>query len=68
MYIIFSDSVTGEKAANFATVFDFGGILGSIIAGIISDRYKSPGLVCSVSFILAAPAVRSAKVDVIMFL
>ena len=52
-----SDDYSGSKSSDLATVFDVGGIFGSITAGLISDRTKSPGLVCTGSFIIAIPAV-----------
>ena len=52
-----SDNYSGSKSSDLATVFDVGGIVGSITAGLISDRTKSPGLVCTGSFIIAIPAV-----------
>ena len=46
-----------EYAADLSTLFDFGGIVGGVIAGVVSDKTNSPALICEVMFVLAAPLV-----------
>jgi len=52
-------NVTSEDAAYFATLFDVGGILGGVIAGIASDRTGRPATACAVMIILAIPSMFS---------
>ena len=56
-YLFISGHYGPEKSADLATVFDVGGILGSIAAGAISDVTRGPGTTCAVMLTLAAPAV-----------
>jgi len=51
--------VTSEDAAYFATLFDVGGIVGGVIAGIASDRTGRPATACAAMVILAIPAMWS---------
>ncbi|XP_048589045.1 glucose-6-phosphate exchanger SLC37A2 isoform X2 [Nematostella vectensis] len=44
-----------EKAADLATFFDFGGIIGGIIAGVISDKTNCSGITVVVMLILGGP-------------
>jgi len=51
--------VTSEDAAYFATLFDVGGIVGGIIAGVASDRTGRPASACAIMIILAIPSMWS---------
>ena len=47
-----------STAANLSTLFDVGGILGGIAAGLISDITGKPASTCAVMLIAAIPSVR----------
>jgi OPA family glycerol-3-phosphate transporter-like MFS transporter 1/2 len=49
--------VNAEEAAILSTIFDIGGILGGIIAGLVSDRTGKPASTCGVMLILAMPCM-----------
>lgn len=44
-----------EKSADLSTLFDFGGIVGAIAAGMISDYSGMSASTCSGMLIVAAP-------------
>lgn len=44
-------------SADMATLFDVGGIVGAVIAGIMSDKSDMPASTCAVMLVLAAPMV-----------
>ena len=46
-----------EKSADISTLFDVGGIVGGILAGVISDYYGGRATTCAVMLIIAAPVV-----------
>lgn len=46
-----------EKSADVSTLFDVGGIVGGIAAGLISDNFGGRATTCAVMLILAAPVV-----------
>lgn len=48
-------------SADMATLFDVGGIVGAIVAGIASDKSEMPASTCAVMLILAAPMVSFSK-------
>lgn len=48
-------SLGPEDSANLSTLFDFGGILGAIAAGVISDYSGMSACTCSAMLILAVP-------------
>merc|ERR1719189_2119530 len=48
---------TSEDAAYFATLFDIGGILGGIMAGIATDYSGKSASVCSIMLIAAIPSL-----------
>ncbi|KAH9492848.1 hypothetical protein Btru_023858 [Bulinus truncatus] len=54
-YISEKTTVSASDAAYTSTIFDAGGILGGILAGYLSDRYKMRGLVCFIFLIAVAP-------------
>lgn len=52
---LFLATLGAELSADLSTLFDFGGILGAIAAGMISDYSGMSACTCSVMLILAAP-------------
>ncbi|XP_028160198.1 glucose-6-phosphate exchanger SLC37A2 [Ostrinia furnacalis] len=57
MYIKSSTHLTPKQSADLSTVFDVGGIVGAITAGLLADRSRSPATVCAAFYVLCAPAV-----------
>lgn len=56
-YIASSTKKNSELSAYLSTPFDFGGVFGSILAGYLSDRYNTNGIICNVMLALAIPGV-----------
>lgn len=56
-FISLSTQNNSEKSAYLSTPFDMGGILGAIVAGYLSDRYKANGITCTVMLVLAIPSM-----------
>ncbi|CAK9293864.1 unnamed protein product [Gordionus sp. m RMFG-2023] len=56
-YISASSSLDPGKAAILASIFDFGGILGGIVAGYISDRTEASATVCAFMLALSCPLI-----------
>ncbi|CAL1542317.1 unnamed protein product [Lymnaea stagnalis] len=54
-YISEKTTVSPSDAAYTSTIFDAGGILGGIIAGYLSDRYRMRGVTCVIFLVFAAP-------------
>ncbi|XP_063836434.1 glucose-6-phosphate exchanger SLC37A2 [Ostrinia nubilalis] len=57
MYIKSSTHLTPKQSADLSTVFDVGGIVGAITAGLLADRSRSPATVCAGFYVLCAPAL-----------
>ncbi|KAL0858952.1 hypothetical protein ABMA27_011370 [Loxostege sticticalis] len=57
MYIKSSTHLTPKESADLSTVFDVGGIIGAITAGLLADRTRSPATVCAAFYVLCAPAL-----------
>lgn len=53
--------MTSEQAAYFSILFDFGGIIGGIVAGIASDYTGKSASTCAVMLIAAIPMVRIGR-------
>lgn len=56
-YITQSTSNNSEQSAYLSVPFDIGGIVGAVMAGIISDRYKKSAITCTVMLLLAIPSM-----------
>jgi len=56
-YIHTRSHVNAEESAFLSTVFDWGGIIGGIIAGVITDRTGMSATVCSVMLVVAIPTM-----------
>lgn len=41
--------------ANASSMYDVGGIVGAVAVGLLSDRFRSPGIVTYASLLLAVP-------------
>ncbi|XP_059176325.1 glucose-6-phosphate exchanger SLC37A2-like [Physella acuta] len=54
-YISEKTTVSPSDAAYTSTIFDAGGIIGGVLAGVISDRYRMRGLTCALFLVVAAP-------------
>lgn len=51
----FPATLGAEYSAELSTLFDFGGIVGAILAGILSDWSGMSASTCSVMLVLAIP-------------
>lgn len=49
-------------SADFSTLFDVGGIIGAILAGVVSDYSGMSATTCAFMFAAAAPMVRTVVV------
>lgn len=55
LYIVNVAHLSSKKAGDMSTLFDVGGIIGGILAGLISDYTGGRATTCCVMLILAAP-------------
>uniref|UniRef100_A0A8C2IJ21 Solute carrier family 37 member 1 n=1 Tax=Cyprinus carpio TaxID=7962 RepID=A0A8C2IJ21_CYPCA len=53
----FSAHLDAKKAGDLSTLFDVGGIVGGILAGVISDKMGKRATTCAVMLLLAAPTL-----------
>ena len=53
--------MNAETAANLSALFDVGGIIGGILAGIAIDLTGKPATTCSVMLLAAIPSVSLTK-------
>lgn len=58
-YIASSTHNNAEHSSYMSTPFDIGGVLGSVLAGYMSDRFNTNGIICNVMLALAIPSVFS---------
>lgn len=56
-YITTSTTFSTEDSAYLSTPFDIGGILGAILAGYLSDKFRVNGIICNAMLILAIPSM-----------
>uniref|UniRef100_A0A4X2M8D5 Solute carrier family 37 member 1 n=1 Tax=Vombatus ursinus TaxID=29139 RepID=A0A4X2M8D5_VOMUR len=56
LYITNVDHFDAKKAGDLSTLFDVGGIIGGILAGVVSDRLGKRACTCGLMLLLAAPA------------
>ncbi|KAK7021123.1 hypothetical protein SK128_027003 [Halocaridina rubra] len=54
-YINNSTSFTAAQSANLSALFDVGGIVGAILAGVLSDHSGMPASTCVVMLVIAIP-------------
>uniref|UniRef100_A0A3P9PKK5 Solute carrier family 37 member 1 n=1 Tax=Poecilia reticulata TaxID=8081 RepID=A0A3P9PKK5_POERE len=57
LYITKAAHLDAKKAGDLSTLFDVGGIVGGILAGVISDKLGKRASTCAVMLLLAAPTV-----------
>ncbi|XP_051871208.1 glucose-6-phosphate exchanger SLC37A1-like isoform X2 [Pristis pectinata] len=57
MYLANKEHFDAKKAGDFSTLFDVGGIIGGILAGVISDWTRKRATTCGVMLLLAAPTL-----------
>lgn len=57
MYIRDAGGFDPSVSADLSAVFDFGGIIGGILAGFISDRTRSSAITCVTMLVLAIPTL-----------
>uniref|UniRef100_A0A4X2MAE0 Solute carrier family 37 member 1 n=1 Tax=Vombatus ursinus TaxID=29139 RepID=A0A4X2MAE0_VOMUR len=57
LYITNVDHFDAKKAGDLSTLFDVGGIIGGILAGVVSDRLGKRACTCGLMLLLAAPAL-----------
>ncbi|MCV4566465.1 hypothetical protein OFB72_28310, partial [Escherichia coli] len=55
LYIFNVAHFSAKEAGDLSTLFDVGGIIGGIMAGLISDYTNGRATTCCVMLILAAP-------------
>uniref|UniRef100_A0A672M2Q8 Solute carrier family 37 member 1 n=1 Tax=Sinocyclocheilus grahami TaxID=75366 RepID=A0A672M2Q8_SINGR len=56
-YITKAAHLDAKKAGDLSTLFDVGGIVGGILAGVISDKMEKRATTCAVMLLLAAPTL-----------
>uniref|UniRef100_A0A672ZG52 Solute carrier family 37 member 1 n=1 Tax=Sphaeramia orbicularis TaxID=375764 RepID=A0A672ZG52_9TELE len=57
LYITKAAHLDAKKAGDLSTLFDVGGIVGGILAGVVSDKLGKRATTCAVMLLLAAPTV-----------
>lgn len=57
LYITKAAHLNAKKAGDLSTLFDVGGIVGGILAGVISDKRGKRATTCAVMLLLAAPTL-----------
>ncbi|KAG1675008.1 Glucose-6-phosphate exchanger SLC37A2 [Nymphon striatum] len=60
-YINATDKYSPTVSANLSTAFDFGGILGGILAGLISDSTGGSATICIVMLLCSTPMLYGYK-------
>ncbi|XP_020491079.2 glucose-6-phosphate exchanger SLC37A1 isoform X1 [Labrus bergylta] len=57
LYITKAAHLDAKKAGDLSTLFDVGGIVGGILAGVISDKLGKRATTCAVMLLLSAPTL-----------
>ncbi|XP_068185706.1 glucose-6-phosphate exchanger SLC37A1 isoform X2 [Antennarius striatus] len=57
LYITKAAHLDAKKAGDLSTLFDVGGIVGGILAGVISDKLGKRATTCVIMLLLAAPTL-----------
>ncbi|KAM3607122.1 uncharacterized protein V6R79_002001 [Siganus canaliculatus] len=57
LYITKAAHLDAKKAGDLSTLFDVGGIVGGVLAGVVSDKLGKRASTCAVMLLLAAPTV-----------
>ncbi|XP_069011307.1 LOW QUALITY PROTEIN: glucose-6-phosphate exchanger SLC37A1 [Embiotoca jacksoni] len=57
LYITKAAHLDAKKAGELSTLFDVGGIVGGVLAGVVSDKLGKRASTCAVMLLLAAPTL-----------
>ncbi|XP_076858694.1 glucose-6-phosphate exchanger SLC37A1 [Brachyhypopomus gauderio] len=57
LYITKAAHLDAKKAGDLSTLFDVGGIVGGVLAGVVSDKLGKRATTCAVMLLLAAPTL-----------
>uniref|UniRef100_A0A4W4FIC2 Major facilitator superfamily (MFS) profile domain-containing protein n=1 Tax=Electrophorus electricus TaxID=8005 RepID=A0A4W4FIC2_ELEEL len=57
LYITKAAHLDAKKAGDLSTLFDVGGIIGGILAGVVSDKLGKRATTCAIMLLLAAPTL-----------
>ncbi|XP_051567156.1 glucose-6-phosphate exchanger SLC37A1-like isoform X2 [Myxocyprinus asiaticus] len=57
LYITKAAHLDAKEAGDLSTLFDVGGIVGGVLAGVISDKMGKRATTCAVMLLLAAPTL-----------
>uniref|UniRef100_A0AAR2KA14 Major facilitator superfamily (MFS) profile domain-containing protein n=1 Tax=Pygocentrus nattereri TaxID=42514 RepID=A0AAR2KA14_PYGNA len=57
LYITKAAQLDSKEAGDLSTLFDVGGIVGGILAGVVSDKLGKRATTCAVMLLLAAPTL-----------
>ncbi|XP_066542682.1 glucose-6-phosphate exchanger SLC37A1 [Hoplias malabaricus] len=57
LYITKAAHLDAKQAGDLSTLFDVGGIVGGILAGVVSDKLGKRATTCAVMLLLAAPTL-----------
>ncbi|KAJ8246707.1 hypothetical protein GJAV_G00254510 [Gymnothorax javanicus] len=57
LYITKAAHLDAKRAGDLSTLFDVGGIVGGVLAGVISDKMGRRATTCAVMLLLAAPTL-----------
>ncbi|XP_069388416.1 glucose-6-phosphate exchanger SLC37A1 isoform X14 [Paralichthys olivaceus] len=57
LYITKAAHLDAKEAGDLSTLFDVGGIVGGILAGVVSDKLGKRATTCAVMLLLAAPTL-----------
>lgn len=56
-YITASTTNNSQDSAYLSASFDLGGIVGAIVAGYLSDKFKVNGIICNIMLMFAIPSM-----------
>ncbi|XP_008326005.1 glucose-6-phosphate exchanger SLC37A1 isoform X1 [Cynoglossus semilaevis] len=57
LYITKAAHLDAKRAGDLSTLFDVGGIIGAVLAGVVSDKQGKRATTCAVMLLLAAPTL-----------
>uniref|UniRef100_A0A3B4BI95 Major facilitator superfamily (MFS) profile domain-containing protein n=1 Tax=Periophthalmus magnuspinnatus TaxID=409849 RepID=A0A3B4BI95_9GOBI len=57
LYMTKAAHLDAKRAGDLSTLFDVGGIIGGVLAGVVSDKLDKRATTCAVMLLLAAPTV-----------
>uniref|UniRef100_A0A8C6TFN9 Solute carrier family 37 member 1 n=1 Tax=Neogobius melanostomus TaxID=47308 RepID=A0A8C6TFN9_9GOBI len=59
LYMTKAAHLDAKRAGDLSTLFDVGGIIGGVLAGVVSDKLGMRATTCAVMLLLAAPTLTS---------